>query len=121
MILGRQYSSFVSRVVNTLYGTSQVDFTYRVLPITEYNVEDYVANSFKLAQSGYSLLLPAIAHGVSQRDLVNLKELENGLLNLTESLKPPQSAHTQGKDSASADEGGRPALKTEEKTEDLRK
>lgn len=115
MILGKKYSSFVSKVVDSLYGNTQLSFKYTILPITEYNMEDYITNSFKLAQSGYSLLLPAIAQGVSQRDLMNLKDLENNLLDLPVVLKPSQSAYTQSKDVT--EEGGRPSLDNKDKTE----
>ena len=117
MILGNQYASFISRVMNATFGNTHVDFKYSILPITIYNSEDYVNSTFKLAQSGYPLLLPAIAHGVSQRDLTNLKDLENNLLGLPDSLIPSQSAYTQTKDGGSTDEGGRPQLKQEEKAE----
>jgi hypothetical protein len=33
---------------------------------------------------------------MSQRDLINVKDLENELLTLTEKLIPPMTSHTQG-------------------------
>ena len=39
--------------------------------------------------------MPALALGLSQRDLGNIKDLENTLLNLGDKLKPLNSAYTQ--------------------------
>jgi hypothetical protein len=64
------------------------------MPINYYNESQYITDSFKLAQSGYSFILPAIALGITQRDLVNLKDLENDVLDLHDKLLPLQSAYT---------------------------
>lgn len=116
MTLGNQYGSFVSRVVNKVYANSQIDFKYNFLGVTHHNEKDFIDNSFKLAQSGYSLYLPAIAQGLSQRDLMNLKDLENDCDKLTEKLIPLQSAYTQ----SSGDGAGRPELDEGEKSDKTR-
>ena len=41
------------------------------------------------------ILLPALASGLSQRDLCNLKELENDVLKSGEKLIPLTSSYTQ--------------------------
>jgi hypothetical protein len=64
-----------------------------------------------LAQSGYSFLLPSIASGINQRDLINIKSLENDVLDLSEVLIPLSSSYTQ-----SANPVGRPKMKTEDKS-----
>ena len=86
---------FCGDIVTRLFGNSNIQFTYTFLPISEYNRKDYVDNSFKLAQSGYSLLLPAIALGMSQKDFVAVKQLENDILDLKSMLLPPESSYTQ--------------------------
>ena len=69
-----------------------------------------------MASSGYSYLLPAIGSGLSQRDIINIKDLENNVLDLTNRLKPLQSGFTQSGDSeAPTDEGGRPAMEDKDK------
>ena len=50
--------------------------------------------------------------GLSQRDLGNVKDLENDTLKLSEKLKPLSSAYTQ---SASAGESGAPTKPIEDK------
>ena len=76
MVLARQIDRFFTRVLNTQFSNSTISFKYLTLPLTYYNGSDFLANSFKLAQSGYSLILPTLALGISQRDLIDLKDLE---------------------------------------------
>lgn len=114
MYLANKFATFVTNIVNTLYANGNITFKYQFLPVSVHNEDDYVTSAFKLAQSGYSLLYPSIALGVSQRDIVNLKNLENDVLNLDEILIPPKSSYTQ---SASNNEGGSPTKDTEDKAD----
>ena len=110
MILANKYSHFLSYIINSLFANSNINFKYTVLPISWYNVTQYITDTLKLAQSGYSILLPAIAADLSQKDLINIKELENEALKLTEILKPLSSSYTQ------SGEVGRPKLPLDEKS-----
>lgn len=112
MIIANKYSRFLTNIINSLFGNANISFKYIILPISEHNASKYIEDSFKLAQSGYSFLLPALAMGLSQRDLSNIKDLENDTLKLTEKLKPLSSAYTQ---SASAGESGAPTKPIEDK------
>ena len=112
MILGNKYSRFLTFIINSLYANSNINFKYILLPISYYDTSDYIKDSFKLAQSGYSYLIPALALGITQKDLVNLKDLENKSLKLVEKLIPLSSAYTQG-----TGEVGRPALAEEDKSD----
>lgn len=133
MILGNKYSTFISNLVNELFANANVSFKYTILPITYYNESTYITDSFKLAQSGYSFILPALALGFSQRDIGNIKDLENDVLKLGEKLIPLSSAYTQSaaaqeqdltktqdegkaKTNEVGEEGGRPELKEGEKS-----
>ena len=95
MVLANKFSLFLTNLINRLFANSNIDFKYVILPITNYNVHKYVDTSLKLASSGYSLLLPSLAMGFSQKDLVNIKDLENDVLSLTDKLIPPQTSYTQ--------------------------
>lgn len=121
MNIANKYSNFITHVINSLYQNGNISFKYMILPVSYYNEEEYVNITFKLASSGYSFLLPAIALGLSQKDLGDLKDLENDLLKLSEKLKPLASAYTQsGTESSTTDsssEGGRPTVRIEEKAE----
>ena len=112
MILGNKYATYIARVMNRRFGNSNISFTYPILPVSYYNQDKMVGDYFKMASSGYSFLLPAIAQGLSQKDLSSLKELENEVLYLDEKFIPLKSSYTQSSDSS-----GRPQLKDEEKSD----
>lgn len=113
MILGNKYSRFLTFIINTLYSNSNVTFKYTILPISYYDVSDYITDTFKLAQSGYSFLIPSLALGITQKDLCNLKTLENDTLDLITKLIPLSSAYTGG---AGENPVGRPKLANEDKS-----
>lgn len=95
MMMANKYSSFITYILNNLFANSNINFRYSILPVTWYNVSDYITDTLKLAQSGYSFLIPSVAAGVSQKDLMNLKELENKVLKLRDVLLPLESSYTQ--------------------------
>ena len=95
MILARKLENLITSILNEKYGNSNVSFTYKILPITYYNQKDYVETALKLANSGYSFILPALAMDISQRELSSIKTLENDVLNLKEKLIPLSTAYTE--------------------------
>ena len=95
MLLANKFSTYITNLLNRKFSNSNVTFKYTILPITYHNYDKYVDTSFKLDGSGYSFLLPAIALGISLKDLGNLKDLENTLLKLGEKLIPPSTSYTQ--------------------------
>ena len=111
MILGNKYSKFISFIINSLFANSNVNFKYTILPVTWYNESQYITDTLKMATSGYSFLLPSIAAGLSQKDLMNIKNLENTVLQLKDILIPLDSSYTQ-----STGEVGRPRLSVDEKS-----
>lgn len=125
MYLANKFSAFITNLLNELFGNSNISFKYNILPITYYNTNDFVDSSFKLASSGYSLLLPSIAMGIGQKDLCSLKDLENDVLKLDTKLRPPATSYTGGQQTeqkandseAPTDEGGRPQKDDSEKAD----
>ena len=128
MYLANKFARFITNVVNENFANSNISFKYTILPITHQNEAKYIDTNFKLSSSGYSLLVPALAQGFSQKDLVNLKDLENDVLRLGEKLIPPANSFTGGKqeeeeDSKGAnpmtgeggDQGGRPSKEADDK------
>lgn len=113
MVLGEKYGNFITSIINGIYGNSNITFKYKILPITRYTEQKYIDSAFKLATSGYSFLLPAIAMGFSQKDLGNIKDLENDVLNLGEKLIPLTSSYTQSSEGEGA---GRPKKEPSEKS-----
>lgn len=120
MILGNKFARFVGYVVNGLFGNTQIRFTYRMLPFSVYTRSDDVTDSFKLAQSGYSVLLPGIAMGLNQSELINIKQLENDVLDVEKIFIPLQSAYTQSAASqekkGATEEGGTPEKDMKDKS-----
>lgn len=104
MHLAHKFEKFITNMVNNLYSNTNIKFKYTILPITHYNCEEYINLSFKLANAGYSFLLPALAMGFSQRDLSDIKELENDVLELKDKLIPLDTSYTQSSSSAGAPE-----------------
>ena len=95
MVLARKLERFITSIVNYKYGNANISFTYKILPVSFYNQKEYVETSLKLANSGYSFLLPALAMDVSQRELSSLKDLENDVLKLKEKLIPLSTSYTE--------------------------
>ena len=114
MTLANRYCIFISWILNNLFGTSNISFTYKILPVGIYNQIEYVDETLKLAQNGYSDLLPAAAMGINQHELLNLKSLENEVLKLTEVLIPLNNSYTQSSSSGSV---GRPELPLDQKSQ----
>lgn len=112
MYLANKFARFVTNVINENFANSNINFKYSILPITHQNETKFIDSAYKLATAGYSLIIPALAQGLNQRDLVNVKDLENDVLKLTEKLIPPQTAFTTTEGS---EEGGRPTKTSEEK------
>ena len=98
-----KYSAFITQVINDTFGNGSIVFNYQILPVGEYNHSDYVDLTLKMANSGYSFLMPAAAMGISPNELVNLKDMENDILDLSEKLIPLATSYTQsGQEGAGA-------------------
>ena len=144
MYFANKVSRFITNTLNDTFGNGNITFKYSIMPITYYNASSFVDSSYKLVGSGYSALLPALAFGLTQKDLVNVKDLENDVLKLGDRLKPLMTSYTQsnsasGKDGdgdgengdgntskgkpvdTDVDEGGRPKKKEDEKADKTHK
>lgn len=112
-----KYSNFITEIVNMVFSHKKVNFKYTILPITYHNAFKYADNALKLANAGFSFLLPAVAMDLSQQDIINIKELENNVLDLREILIPLQSAFTQSAEDSGAQSAGREKKEQSEKAE----
>ena len=116
MYLANKFARFITNVINDNFANSNISFKYTILPITHQNEAKYIDSSYKLASSGYSLIIPALAQGLSQKDLVNIKDLENDVLQLTDKLIPPKTSFTDGGNTGEGGEqGGRPTKSADDK------
>lgn len=113
MILGRSFAHFFTALLNNKFGNRKISFKLLILPVSFYNVEEYVSKAKDLAAFGYSFLTPLTATGIDQTNLSDLKALENDVLDLLIVLKPLQSAYTQsGKTNAITAQASKDANKT---------
>lgn len=106
-----EMSLWITTFINSFFTNYKCNI--EILPISELNKKEYQEMALKNAQFGYSSLLPAISMGLNQNNLINLKVLENNVLNLSEVLIPLHSSHTNGGTSSNpnremkaVDEGG---------------
>lgn len=113
MYMANKFATFFTTLVNSLFANENIKFKYSFLDVSHYNEKQYIENSFKLASSGYSFLLPALAMGMNQSDFSNIKSLENDILKLDKKLKPLQSSYTQ----SGSGSPGAPAKEAGEKSE----
>lgn len=113
MTFARKLEKLMTFIINDNFGNSNISFKYTILPITFYNEHKYVDEALKMANSGYSFILPALAMGLSQKELGNIKDLENDVLGLKEKLIPLSTAYTE---SSSGNGPGRPELPAQEKS-----
>ena len=115
--LVNKFSNFFTSILNFLFANNTVNFKYIILPVTYFNEDDYIKLNLSLANSGFSFIVPAVASGLSQRDIVNLKDLEIKVLKLNEKLIPLQTSYTQSGNPADDSKAGAPTKKVEEKEE----
>lgn len=108
MLLANKMSETVSRILTTKFGNGNINFVYTILAVSWYNEREFIDRHFKMAGSGYSLLVPAIASGFSQKEFVALKALENDLLGMRDLLIPFHSAfNSSSEDTADEKTPGR--------------
>lgn len=113
MVLADKYSNAISSILNIKFSNNYITFKYQFLPITAYNGDEYVDTALKLGTSGYSFIMPALAMGLSQSDLVDIKSLETEVLGLDELLVPLASSYTQSEKEGA----GAPQKKAEDKAD----
>lgn len=100
MFLAKSYASWLGYILNYRFGDGKINFSTLILPISYYNTDEYISKTLNMAQYGYSFLVPCVALGINQADILDIKTLEIDLLQLNKKLVPLQSSHTQsGKDS----------------------
>ena len=113
MTLAHKFENFITRIINDNYANTNINFKYTILPITYYNDSEFMESTFKLANAGYSFLLPALAMGLSQKELSNIKDLETNVLQLDKILVPLSTSYTQ---SGSSEGAGAPEKTPDEKS-----
>ena len=116
MILATKYSIFITNILNKLFKNANIHFKYEFLPITFYNNSKFLEDALKLGTNGYSFIMPALALGITQSDLCDIKDLENDLLKLNEKLIPLSSSYTQSENGV-GNKRGAPELDPTQKSD----
>lgn len=119
MTMANKFSTVITKTINRLFGAKNLSFSYIFLPISYQNQYDYVDKALSLANGGYSLFAPAAAMGIDQKDLIDLKNLEN-TLGLNDILKPLNSAFQQSGNDSNGDgdtSRGAPELPLDQKSD----
>lgn len=122
MMLGQGFAHFFTALLNNKFGNRKMSFKLLILPVSFYNLDEYLSKAKDLAAFGYSLINPITATGIDQTSLSDLKAVENDVLELNEVLKPLQSAYTQsGKTNAITAQASKDAEKTAAQNKDAEK
>lgn len=120
-VLLEQQKAIIENILNMCFSSHKYYFTFNLLPITFYNQKDQISFANALVAMGYSYFYPAAVLGIGQKELMNLKDLENDVLKLGDKLIPLMSAYTKSaKDSTDLNKkesGGQIKEEKSEKTE----
>lgn len=95
MFLANSYGVWLSYILNQRFADNKITFSAKILPVSYYNTDDYISKTINMAQYGFSFLVPSIALGINQSEIMSLKKLEIDLLKMDVKLVPLQSSHTQ--------------------------
>jgi len=113
----------------------RLEYTVSILPTTIYNYKDLSKMYKEQTQIGFSKLLPQVALGMSQSEIIATACFENGMLSLNDLFVPPQMSSTMSgtkapdssrnkttekeNDNAQSEksQGGRPEKPDDEKSE----
>lgn len=134
-----QFEEYLEDLIAPLNRQAKKKLVYRVniLPTTMYNYRDLSDNYREQTMLGFSKLLPQVALGMPQTVVMSTSLFENQMLKLDEIFIPPQMSSTMsGKEESDSsdsdtndtqnnsdsqqpqsDEGGRPELPTNERTD----
>jgi hypothetical protein len=110
-----QFEAFLNRLLapydNKVRG---VRMKASILPTTVYNYADLAQTYKEQTSLGFSKLLPQVALGRTQTEVIATAAFENDWLDLNSLFVPPQMSSTISSDGASS--GGRPELDDEDKS-----
>lgn len=125
-----QFKSFVNSLLKPFNkNPKRLKYSFDILPTTIYNYKDLSKLYKEQTQLGFSKLLPQVAMGHTQSDIISMAVFENTVMNLNDLFVPPQMSSTMsGKDDKAPSDskkpgvpsnnpGGRPELPDDQKSE----
>lgn len=116
--LVEKYEDWINSILELEFFNESDGFSTSIFfpPITINNRMDISQKYKDMATLGYSKMLPALALGQSQLDIMSIPAFENDILDLAQIMKPLQSSHTASSKGAGGT-GGRPPLPDSEKSD----
>ena len=127
-----QYCTWIKYQLNKRFSRKGLTFDFEILPTTMFNIKDYQSMYFTGAQYGYSKMRAGVASGMKQISQLSMVSFENDFLKMAERMIPLQSSYTSsgapGESNGGSggtkkttvtvgNQGGRPELPDEEKSE----
>ncbi len=88
------FSALLSRIVEKFNRKNHYEFRVNILETTQYNYREISKMYKEQAQMGYSKMLPQIALGRPQIEVISTLDFENDVLHLAESMIPPMMSST---------------------------
>lgn len=89
------FSAFFNRVLRLVSPTNKkYHFNFKMLETTQFNYRDLSKLYKDQVQIGYSKMLPQIALGHSQSEILAMANFENKIIKLSEIMIPPMSSNT---------------------------
>ena len=120
-----QFEKFINRIITEKYNKKPKKYYFRtkLLETTTYNYKDLAKQYKELTNIGYSKMLPMVALGHTQSEVLATAKFENDILNLVNVFIPPMSTNTMSADAIATlkdkedNKGGRPELDDSEKSD----
>lgn len=119
-----QFEDFAESLLDRFNKSAKRQYRVQILPTTVYNFKDLSTQYKELTAIGFSKLLPQVALGQPQSTVIMTAYFENNLLDLNSIFTPPASSSTTSGTQTvaqtvdSQDDGGRPELSDDEKSDE---
>ena len=120
-----KFENFLNYLIKPMNNNKNYSFRVGILTTTIYNFKEMTKLYKEQTQLGYSKMLPQIAVGQSQSQVLDSAYFENEVLDLVNVFIPPVSSNVMNSDilkkagngDGKSDTGGRPEKPDDEKTE----
>ena len=113
-----QFKNYAERLLAAFNkNPKRLRYTITILPTTIYNYKDLSKMYKEQTQIGFSKLLPQVALGMTQNEIIATACFENGMLSLNELFVPPQMSSTMSGTKAPAQDRNKTTEKKDTKND----
>lgn len=119
--LACEFGIWLKNFINSLYADKNITFGVEILPVGVYNSKDYLSQALQAAQYGYSFIVPSMAMGLEQGQLLDLKNVEIDLLDMQTNLVPLRSSHTESGNQGDKAKQSQTGAQTDQEKEEAQK